>query len=534
MSEIKRVFQVDGKPFFPLGGQVHNSSGYNLAELETAWKALEAMDANTVEIPVYWCQIEPEEGQFDLSVLDDLLQGARDHGLKLILLWFGTWKNGQIVYAPNWVKGNPERFRRVISAAGYPLGVLSSECRATFEADRRAFSALMQAIRERDATEKTILAVQVENEPGILGSDRDYSPEATATFHAPVPPELVSQVAQHPGTPVHHAWQAAGAREAGSWPELFGPHAGEFMTAWQIAHYIDGIAAAGKAVYPVPMTINVWLGEGGRRLAGEYPSGGAVAKVLDIYKWFTPHIDIIAPDIYAASSEGYRFECEAYRRPDNPLFVPESGRAGSNARHMFYALGRYDAIGYFAFGIESMLDEEGNLLPESAPVAASFRAARLAIPLLLEHQGTGRIHAVVEEEHAAEQYLDLEGYIGVVRYLDADMPYPRGYLSPRPASREAIERARGLVIEAGPHEFYLVGGPFRVLFKRKPAPDAELTPAAAAQLLADELPDYYLVEEGYLDEDGKWHAQHWRNGDEVAGGVWTDLRSGLVRVIMTH
>jgi hypothetical protein len=534
MSEIKRVFQVDGKPFFPLGGQVHNSSGYNLSELETAWKALEAMGANTVEIPVYWCQVEPEEGQFDFSVLDDLLQGARQHGLKLMLLWFGTWKNGQIEYTPNWVKGNPERFRRVISAAGYPLGVLSSECRTNFEADRRALSALMRAIREKDTEEKTIIAVQVENEPGILGSDRDYSAEATATFHGPVPPELASQVALHPGTPVHQAWQAAGAREAGSWPELFGPHAGEFMTAWQIAHYIDGLAAAGKAVYRVPMTINVWLGEGGRRLAGEYPSGGAVAKVLDIYKWFTPHIDIIAPDIYSASSAGYRFECEAYRRPDNPLFVPESGRAGSNARHMFYALGQYDAIGYFAFGIESMLDQEGNLRPESAPVAASFRAARLAIPLLLEHQGAGRVHAIVQEEHAAEQYLDLDGYIGVVRYLDADTPYPRGYLTPRPASREAVERARGLVIQVGPHEFYLVGGPFRVLFKRKPAPDAELTPQAAARLLAEELPDFYMVEEGYLDEDGAWRARHWRNGDEVTGGVWVDFRSELVRVVITH
>lgn len=534
MSEIKRIFTVDGRPFFPLGGQVHNSSGYNLAELETAWKALEAMGANTVEIPVYWCQVEPVEGQFDFSSLDDLLQGARDHGLKLMLLWFGTWKNGQIEYAPSWVKADPERFRRVIGPAGFPLGILSSECRANFEADRAAFCALMQAIRDRDAEERTVIAVQVENEPGILGSDRDYSPEATATFHGPAPAELVELVAAHPATPVHRAWQAAGARASGSWPELFGPHAGEFMTAWQIANYIDGLAAAGRAIYDVPMTINAWLGEGGRRLAGSYPSGGPVVKVLDIYKWATPHIDIIAPDIYVASSAGYRFECEAYRRPDNPLFVPESGPAGSNARNMFYALGEYDAIGYFAFGIESMLDADGNLRPESAPVAASFCAARSAIPLLLKYQGTGRIHAIVQEEHSAEQYLDLDGYIGWVRYLDSDQPYPRGYLYPRPASRDAIERARGLVIQADDHEFYLVGGPFRVLFKRKPAPDAELTSAAAARLLADELPDFALVEEGCLDDDGTWHARHWRNGDEVTGGVWADMRSGLVRVVLTH
>ena len=531
MSDIRRVFTVDGRPFFPLGGQVHNSSGYNLAALDTAWRALEALDANTVEIPVYWEQVEPVEGRFDFSVLDDLLQGAREHGLKLMLLWFGTWKNGQMEYAPNWVKADTGRFRRVISAAGYPLPVLSSHCRATLEADRRAFAALIKAIKEKDSDERTIIAVQIENEPGILMSDRDYGPEATATCHRPVPAEVADFAAERPGSPLHAAWQAAGARETGSWPELFGWQAGEFMTAWQIAQFIDELAAAGKAVYNLPMTINVWSGDQRRRLAGEYPSGGAVVKVLDLYKLATPHIDVIAPDIYVGSSEGYRFECEAYNRPDNPLFVPESGRAGANARNMFYALGRYDAIGYFCFGIESMLDVEGNVRPESEPVAASFRAARAAIPLLLEHQGTGRVHAIVQEEGAVEQYLDLGEYIGWVRYLDSDDRYPRGYLYPIP---ETPERARGLVIQADDHEFYLVGGPFRLILKHKPAPDAELTPAEASRLLAHELPDHFTVEEGHMDDDGTWHVHRQRNGDEVTAGIWTDMPAKLVRVVMTH
>lgn len=531
MNHVNRVFTVDGQPFFPLGGQVHNSSGYNLAALDTAWKALEALDANTVEIPVYWGQVEPVEGQFDFSVLDDLLQGAREHGLKLMLLWFGTWKNGQMGYAPSWVKQDPDRFRRVISAGGYPLNVLSSHCRANLEADRRAYSELLKAIKEKDATEKTIIAVQIENEAGIRGSDRDYGPEATATFHSPVPAEMASLAAERPGTLIHAAWQAAGARESGSWPELFGWQAGEFMTAWQIAQYIEELAIAGKAVYDLPMTVNVWLGEQWRRLAGEYPSGGAVAKVLDIYKLAAPHVDLIAPDIYVSSSQAYRHACEAYNRADNPLFVPESGRAGSNAQQMFYALGEYDAIGYFCFGIESMLDPEGNLRPESAPVAASFRAARAAIPLLLAYQGTGRVHAIVQEENAVEQYLDLGDYIGWVRFIGPADRYPGGYLYPRP---ETPERARGLVIQADDHEFYLVGGPFRVQFKRKPAPDAEMTPAEAARLLSDEMPGMISVEEGRMDDDGTWHPLRERNGDEVSGGVWAEPRAGLVRAVLTH
>ncbi len=534
MHEIKHIFRVNGEPFFPLGGQVHNSSGYNLAELEAAFKALELMDANTVEIPVYWYQVEPEEGRFDFSVLDDLLAGCRAHGLKLMLLWFGTWKNGQMEYTPNWVKSDQERFRRVVTPAGYTIPVLSSQCEENRLADERAFTALMRAVREKDAEEKTIIAVQVENEPGILGCDRDYGEDSTAAFHSAVPAELVEQVAGHPGTPIHAAWEGAGARREGTWPQLFGWQAGEFMTAWQIAHYIDSLAAAGKAIYDIPMSINVWLGDGGHRIAGKYPSGGAVTRVLDLYKWNTPHIDVIAPDIYAADSASYRFECEHYGREDNPLFIPESAPGGSNARNMFYALGAYDAIGYFCFGIESMLDESGAVRPISREVVESFRAARQALPLLLQYQGTGNVYAVVQEEHAGGQTIDMGDYVAWVRYADSDQPYPRGYLYPRGGGPDGFDRARGLIVRAGEREFYLAGGPFRVIFKRKPAPDAELTPAMAAELLSDELPDFQMVEEGSLDDSGNWQPRHWRNGDEVTGGLWVDVKSGLVRVILTR
>jgi hypothetical protein len=533
MTRIKRVFQVDGKPFFPLGGQVHNSSGYNLAEMETAFKVLNLMDANTVEVPVYWSQVEPEEGLFHFAVLDDLLAGCREHGLKLMLLWFGTWKNGQMEYAPGWVKSDQRRFRRVETPGGFTIPVLSSQFEENRRADERAFGALMRAVREKDADQKTIIAVQVENEPGILGCDRDYGAESTATFHSPVPPELIEQVAAHPDTPVAAAWQGAGSLRSGTWPELFGWQAGEFMTAWQIAHYIDSLAAAGKAIYDIPMTINVWLGDGGHRLAGMYPSGGAVTRVLDVFKWNTPHIDIVAPDIYAASSAGYRFECEQYARPDNPLFVPESGPAGSNARNMFYALGTYDAIGYFCFGIESMLDEEGAIRAGSREVIESFRVARRALPLLLAHQGTDRVYTVVQEEHAGDQTIDMGDYIAWVRYADSDQRYPRGFLYPRGGGPNGFDRARGLIIRTGEREFYLAGGPFRVIFKRKPAPEDELTPAMAAALLNEDLPDFHMVEEGAFDEEGQWHARHWRNGDEVTGGLWVDVRSGLVRAVLT-
>ena len=165
----QRIFQVDGRPFFPLGGQVHNSSAYRPEDMETAWRALELMHANTAEVPVYWEQVEPAEGQFDFSSVDFLLEGARERGLRLVLLWFGTWKNGMMKYAPAWVKADPARFQRVIAPGGAPIAVLSSHCEATREADKRAFCALMAHLKERDSAERTVIAVQVENEPGILG-----------------------------------------------------------------------------------------------------------------------------------------------------------------------------------------------------------------------------------------------------------------------------------------------------------------------------------------------------------------------------
>ena len=307
MADVKRIFTVDGKPFFPVGAQARNSSGYNDLESETAFKAVKLIHGNTLEIPVYWDQIEPVEGEFDFSSVDALLASARRYGIRLVLLWFGTWKNGDMDYVPGWVKTDPQRFHRVRSPGGKEVWVLSSHCQANLEADSRAFAALCGHLAERDGDRRRVIAIQVENEPGILGSDRDYGPDGQASFERPVPAELVSKMAAAGHGRAYDVWQAAGARESGTWAEMFGWAGGEMMTAWSIACYIDAVAAAGQAAYDLPMYLNVWLGEGGWAVSGEsYPSGGAVGKVLDIYRWFTPHIALIAPDIYAADSRGLR------------------------------------------------------------------------------------------------------------------------------------------------------------------------------------------------------------------------------------
>src|SRR5579875_3626047 len=115
---------VDGKPFLMLGGQIHNSSAWP-SELPQVWRSMEALHANTIEAPVYWEQFEPEPGRFDYTNIDAVLTGARAHGLHVVLLWFGTWKNGNMHYAPTWVKSDTAKYPRVIRPDGEPIDVLS-------------------------------------------------------------------------------------------------------------------------------------------------------------------------------------------------------------------------------------------------------------------------------------------------------------------------------------------------------------------------------------------------------------------------
>ncbi|HUT18970.1 MAG TPA: DUF5597 domain-containing protein [Anaerolineae bacterium] len=538
MSNLCRVFTVGGKPFFSLGGQSRNSSGYNDGESETAFKAVKLLHGNTLEIPVYWEQVEPEEGVFDFASVDALLASARRYGVKLVLLWFGTWKNGNMEYAPAWVKTDPKRFKRVLSPTGKDVWVLSSHCQATLEADKSAFTALCRHLKANDRVERTVISLQIENEPGILGSDRDYGPEGQAAFEGAVPAELVSKIKAAGKGRVYDLWQEAGGKESGTWPELFGWSAGELISAWSIATYIDRLAEAGKAIYDIPMYINVWLGEQGWRVAGEsYPSGGAVGKTLDIYKWFTPHVDLIAPDIYIADAQGYDNICSIYARDDNPLFVPESAPWGSNAWNMFHAIADYDAIGYHFFAVETIVAEDGSVRPGFETLVGSYRSVAAAIPLLLEYQGSGKIHAVVQEENMAAQTLDLDGYTGIAQFGAGRMPFVgkdwRHPLKRFPlAVQPEEERGRGLVIQVSKHEFYLIGGGYRLFLRPKTSPERALDASLARDHLLARLANYVLVDEGHFDENGEFVVDRRRNGDETDHGVWVETDVGVVHVVL--
>lgn len=340
------TLMVDGRPYFPLGAQVGNSSGWpeRLAEL---WPKTEALHLNTLEVPVYWEQMEPREGVFDDTGVEEVVRQARQHHVRLVLLWFGTWKNGKMHYVPDWVKQDTQRFPRMLTRGGQKIDVLSANSEANLEADRKAFVHLMGVLKRVDGDQHTVVMVQVENESGALGSVRDFSPAAQKQFEGAVPEGLV---------------KALGTKD-GTWKQVFGEDADETFQAWSVARYINQIAAAGKQEMALPMYVNNWLksprGYPVLTLPGEdYPGGGPTSNMLAVWKAAAPAIDVLAPDIYVPNTERYRDVMEQFKRPDNPLFIPETHGFGhfpgsqGTARNLFLAIGA-GTIGFAPFGLDN-------------------------------------------------------------------------------------------------------------------------------------------------------------------------------------
>ncbi len=324
---------VDGAPFLILAGQVNNSSNYASA-LPQVWPILDRMNANTVEIPVAWQQIEPSEGKFDFTFVQTLLDQARAHDKRIVLLWFGTWKNTSPSYTPDWVKLDNRRFPRMKDKAGKDHYVLSPMARSTLEADKRAFVALMSYLRDHDQ-QHTVILVQPENEVGSYRNPRDYSASANRLFAQPVPAPLARRVGK-----------------AGTWTQVFAGQADRAFNTWYTARYIDEIVAAGKAVKPLPMYVNAALaGPSNVPDPTGVASGGPQQDVLDIWKAAAPSIDFAAPDIYDKVSKNVGLYLDAYNRADNALMVPEIGNARAFARYFYDAVGR-GAIGFSPFGMD--------------------------------------------------------------------------------------------------------------------------------------------------------------------------------------
>jgi len=397
---------VDGKPFLILGGELGNSSSSILEYMEPIWPRLEKLNLNTVLAPVYWDLIEPQEGTFDFSLVDGLVKDARRHNMRLVLLWFASWKNSMSCYAPVWVKTNQERFPRARDSQGKGMEILSSFSDENRDADARAFVALMKHIRRIDGRKHTVIMIQVENEIGMIPEARDYSPVATELFNGQVPKELMDYLVVHKDSLMpefRRMWESAGLKTSGTWEEVFGagPETDEIFMAWHYARYVNRIIEAGKAEYPLAMYINAALVRPNYK-PGQYPSAGPLPHIMDIWRAGGPLIDFFSPDIYFPNFAEW---CVKYHRSGNPLFIPEAGRGAESAANAFYAFGLHDAIGFCPFSIESIED------PDNAPLAKAYDVLSQLSPLILENQGKGTMTGVLLDKENRTQQVALGDYM---------------------------------------------------------------------------------------------------------------------------
>jgi hypothetical protein len=475
--------EVDGHPVFLRGGELANSSAASSPWLKGALGRLPALGLDAVLVPVAWELIEPVEGKFDFALIGDLIREARRDRLRVGLLWFGSWKNGMSSYVPGWVKRDQKRFPRAEAVAGRGSESLSAFSDANRDADARAFAALLRYVRAIDGRAHTVVLVQVENEVGMIDAAADQSAAAQAAFRAPVPSELLR--ASPPGA----------LRASGSWEEVFGqgPATEERFQAWSFARYVDAVARAGKAEDPLPMYVNAALNRPGAP-PGKYPSAGPLPHLFEIWRAGAPTIDLLAPDIYFP---GFADWCQRYRRPGNPLFVPETRNNDEAAVNALYAAGQ-QALGVSPFAIDEIA---------AAPGAALTRAYQLigGLAPLLSAAPPGRSAGVLLDKESPTTKLTMGGFTLTVAH-DYTFPWSS------PARTDAVwPRGGGLIIALGDDEYLVAGDGLIVTF-------APATPG-------DPIAGIERIDEGRL-ENGRFVVTRRLNGDETHQGRQLRLPMG--------
>jgi len=534
---------VDGAPFLAVTGELGNNTATSLENMQPIWAKLVAGNLNCILAAVHWAQMEPAEGRYEFALVDGLIQEARRNNLKLVFLWFGSWKNGLSSYVPYWVKKDYKRFPRIQTQGGKTLELLSTFGDATRDADARAYRALMRHIKEVDGQRHTVVMMQVENEVGVLRDSRDRSAPANRAFAGAVPRELMSYLQQHKDTLIpelREVWADNGSKTSGTWEEVFGPGkpdsvempiqttsppmspeehdrswrqlhwpVDEIFMAWNYARFVGKVVEEGKAEYNIPMYANAWLQQPNHAWSGSYPSGGPVPQVHDIWRAGAPAVDVLAPDLYL---EYFDQVCERFTRNGNPLFIPETS---ANAANVMSAFGKYNAIAFSPFAIERSVGPDTEL-------AAAYRVISQLAPAIAAQQGKGTITAIRMNRGDAPLNVKLGdytlnlSYIGAGRVPIAPEPTAAGQQRPQPAAQgPPAVQAAAILIAAGPDEFYFGAGAggLRIGFTAN-------TPGPRIVGLGD-------VQEGKF-VDGKWQVVRQLGGDDTGQGEILSLRSNTV------
>ena len=529
-------FEVDGKPFLMLTGELHNSTSTSESYMESigVWEQMKHGHFNTVIASCSWDVIEDEPGHYDFTSVDHVIRSARENGLKVVMIWFASWKNGNSTYAPSYIKRDPVTYPLVQTADGGFLNVLSTFGQESLDADRNAFKALMQHIKEVDK-DYTVIMMQVENEMGILGSVRDFSPAAQKAWEGQVPSDLMQYLSSHKGQlfpELERVWSENGNKMSGTWEEVFGKshtkadnlltdypyYTEEIFQAYHYAKYVNEITAAGKAVHDIPMYVNNWLRQPGMINPGQFPSGSPLPEVIDVWRAAAPAVDFTAPDIYISEFE---WVLSQFALSGNPIFIPECRVDVSKA---LYAYGEYDALGFAPFGFDGAQNASGNYSADFENLGKCYEILSGMDRMIIQNYGSDRLRGLRVTEDDASPSVEMGDYILTAR---SSVRNQRAFNYGQGAAQMARENAQlaaaaqqqaqsgALILQTSPDEFYIVG--INVSFSFAPK-----NPGTQGRVHTD------AIEEGTF-VDGRWVPGRRLNGDENRVGI---NGVGAVRVVL--
>lgn len=446
---------VDGRPYVILGGELGNSSASCNADIERIFPKLKRMGLNTVLVPAYWDLTEPEEGKFDFSLTEKVIDEARANDLRVVFLWFGAWKNSMSCYAPLWFKQDYKRFPRAVTRSGKPVEIASAFSEAVYQADCRAFTRWLEFIAEKDRAVGTVIMVQIENEIGMIEDARDHSAMANKAFASAVPSELMQYLAKNKKS-LHPTlltkWESQGKKKQGSWSEIFGAdiYTDEIFMAWHYALYVERLAQVARRIYNVPLYVNAAMNSRGRK-PGQYPSAGPLAHLKDIWHCAAPSLTLLAPDLY---DKGFTDWVSQYALPDNPLFIPEIRRSDGNAVQAFYVIGEHNALGLSPFSIEGGSDAP------NARLRQGYDKLRELMPLIARHQGDGSMRGLWFDGEQKERIL-REGTMQLTCRHYFTLPW-----DPRSKDGSIWPEAGGIIIRLADDEYIVAGSGIVIEFAR--------------------------------------------------------------------
>ncbi|MEZ5044784.1 MAG: DUF5597 domain-containing protein [Saprospiraceae bacterium] len=547
LSDHSTKLMVDGKPFIVLGGELHNSTCSDVAEMSKVWQEMKALNLNTVLAYAYWEMVEPEEGKYNFELIDAMLEGARKAQLKIILVWFGSWKSTASTYAPEWVKTNPERFKRYTLENGKTLEILSPFYEENRNADANAYVALMKHLKEVDV-DHTVIMMQVENEPGCFENYRDYSPAALKAWASKMPDDMLNYLKARNGKlfpALEKAWSGQGYKTNGTWEEVLGKSTGEgeykhyteeLFMAYHYSKYINYIAQKGREILDLPAFCNGWL----YNPNGFYPHATVNPHVLDAYRAGGNALDFYAPNAYTLDYDKLFRE---YTFGGNILFIPESRLLAAGA---IYSISAYNALGFGPFGINGAQMKSPENIGQLHLLKSTYKAISSMMGLITQHYGTDKMKGVYLNPVQETQELSLGDY-----KLTASSSRERGFsidfgksleqagkarmsFGPPPAGNEAnVPKAlpagpfgpipedigSAMVIQLAPDEFYVVGYGVKFHF--------DLKEGIPFQHLG-----FLSIDEGHFENDQFIPVKRW-NGDEqkvsLPGDQITVLKIRLYR-----